>query len=480
MIIKDGIGMHSGFTKIETLMADVKTKIATMSYLPGTRLPSVRAAANTHQVSPSTVVEAYERLVTKGIIYAKAGAGFYVAEPTTPLSLAEIGPKLDRVVDPLWVSRQALESSDEALKPGCGWLPADWLYEEGMRRGLRRAAKADASVMSNYATPMGQPELRQFLARRMANVGITAEPTQIMLTDSGTHAIDLICRYLLRPNDTVVVDDPCYFNFHALLRAHRVKVVGVPYTAHGADVTAYANILNEHKPRLYITNAAIHNPTGATLSATTAHHILQLASAAGTYIIEDDIFADFEITPAPRLAALAGLQGASQVFYIGSFSKTLSASLRCGFITTNPRFLEGLLDLKIATGFGGGQLAASVVLSALSDSGYRKHLSHLHSRLAQARTHVLPRLAKLGITPWILPQAGMFLWCQLPTDSKLPKHNRASELARQCLAHGIVLAPGNTFSQAQNAEDFMRFNVAQSNDGRIFEVLAEVMGKTGF
>lgn len=470
--------MRTGMTKIEMLMKDVKTKIATMTYLPGTRLPSVRSAAQNHGVSPSTVVEAYERLVTEGVIYARVGAGFYVADQSPPLSLAEIGPKLDRVVDPLWVSRQALESSDDALKPGCGWLPADWLYEEGMRRGLRRAAKADATVMSNYATPMGQPELRQFLARRMANVGVQADPKQIMLTDSGTHAIDLICRFLLRPNDTVVVDDPCYFNFHALLRAHRVNIVGVPYTANGADVAVFANILKVHKPRLYITNAAIHNPTGATLSATTAHHILQLASAAGTYIIEDDIFADFEITPAPRLAALAGLQVASQIFYIGSFSKTLSASLRCGFIATNTDYLEKLLDLKIATGFGGGQLAASVVLSALSDSGYRKHLNHLHTRLAHARARVIPRLAKLGITPWILPQAGMFLWCHLPEDTSLPKHNRASELAKRCLAHGIVLAPGNTFSQLQNAENFMRFNVAQSNDGRIFEVLAEVMGQT--
>ena len=467
--------MQTGQTKIDMLMAEVKAKIATLSYLPGTRLPSVRAAASNHGVSPSTVVEAYERLVADGAIYARAGAGFYVADHSAPLSLAEMGPKLDRVVDPLWVSRQSLESSDSALKPGCGWLPDDWLYEEGMRRGLRQAAKADASIMSNYASPMGQAELRQFLARRMTNVGVNAEPTQIMLTDSGTHAIDLICRYLLRPNDTVVVDDPCYFNFHALLRAHRVNIVGVPYTATGADVEAFANILNTHKPRLYITNAAIHNPTGATLSANTAHHILQLATAAGLYIIEDDIFADFELTPAPRLAALAGLEGASQVFYIGSFSKTLSASLRCGFIATNPRFLEGLLDLKIATGFGGGQLAASVVLSALSDSGYRKHLNHLHARLAQARTHAVPRLAKLGITPWILPQAGMFLWCQLPKDSNLPKQHRASELAKRCLAHGMVLAPGNTFSQAQNAEDFMRFNVAQSQDARIFDILAQAM-----
>ena len=455
--------MKAELTRIEIVMAEVKEKIATVIYMPGTRLPSVRAAAKTNGFSASTVVEAYERLQTQGIIYSRPGAGFYVADSIAPLSLADIGPNLDRAVDPLWISRQALEPADDILKPGCGWLPPDWLYEQGMRRGLKTVARADAKVMSEYATPLGLLELRQLLTRRMAGLGIEAEPAQVILTDSGTQAIDLIFRFLLTPGDTVVVDDPCYFNFHALLKAHRVKVVGVPYTATGPDVTAFAVILAEHKPRLYITNAAIHNPTGATLSPATAYQVLQLAQAAGLYLVEDDIFADFETTPAPRLAALDGL---SQVFYIGSFSKTLSASLRCGYIAAPKEWVESLLDLKIATGFGGSQLAAAVVLAALTDNGYRKHINTVHTRLAKARAQTVPRLAKLGIVPWLIPQAGMFLWCQLPDD------NSAAELATHCLAQGVVLAPGNAFSQAQNAQNFMRFNVAQASDARIYEVLA--------
>ncbi|MER2163508.1 MAG: PLP-dependent aminotransferase family protein, partial [Psychrobacter alimentarius] len=369
-------------------------------------------------------------------------------------------------VDPLWVSRQSLETTSEALKPGCGWLPPDWLYAEGMRRGLRYVAKADTSVISEYASPLGLLELRQLLTRRMAGLGIEAKPAQVILTESGTQSIDLIFRFLLMPGDTVVVDDPCYFNFHALLRAHRVNVVGVPYTPTGPDVDAFASVLNEHKPRLYITNAAIHNPTGATLAPATAYRVLKLAQAAGLYIIEDDIFADFETTPAPRLAALDGL---SKVFYIGSFSKTLSASMRCGYIAAPNEWVESLLDLKIATGFGGGQLAAAVVLSALTDSGYRKHMAALHNRLARARAQTVPRLTKLGIVPWLIPQAGMFLWC------KLPDNNSAAALANHCLAQSVILAPGNTFSQSKNVESFMRFNVAQANDAKIFEVLAQAL-----
>ena len=447
-------------------MAEIHSRIAARAYLPGTRLPSVRAQAQAMRVSVSTVVEAYERLAAEGAITSRPGSGFYVAGPVAPLALTQLGPRLDREIDPLWVSRQSLETDATVLKPGCGWLPADWLYEAGLRRALRALARADALALAEYATPLGHPGLRQFLARRLAGHGIEAPPGQIMLTESGTQAIDLVCRFLLSPGDTVLVDDPCYFNFHALLKAHRVQAVGVPFTPNGPDVERFAAALQAHAPRLYITNSGIHNPTGATLSPVTAHRVLKLADGAGLVIVEDDIFADFETSPAPRLAAFEGL---ARVIHIGSFSKTVSAALRCGYIAARGDWIESLVDLKIATTFGGGRLAADAVLMALTDSGYRKHLDALRLRLAQARVKTAARLEALGITPWLVPQAGMFLWCRLPQGLD------AADVARACLRDGVVLAPGNAFSQSQSAGDFLRFNVAQCSDERVFDVLARAL-----
>ena len=280
-----------------------------------------------------------------------------------------------------------------------------------MRRALRTLSRADDVALADYGTPLGLLALRQLLARRMAEHGIEVSPDQIMLTESGTQAIDLICRFLIEPGDTVLVDDPCYFNFHALLRAHRAKVVSVPYTATGPDIDLFAEALAEHRPRLYITNSALHNPTGATLSPVVAHRVLKLADQHDLTIVEDDIFADFETTPAPRLAAFDGLE---RVIHIGSFSKTLSASVRCGFIAARPDWIEGLLDLKIATSFGGASLSAELVLALLMDGSYRKHMEALRQRLDRARSETVARLKAIGIVPWIEPQAGMFLWCQLP------------------------------------------------------------------
>jgi len=297
-------------------------------------------------------------------------------------------------------------------------------------------------------------------------MGLETSPEQILLTESGTHSIDLVCRFLLEPGDTVLIDDPCYFNFHALLKAHRVQAVSVPYTPQGPDVARFADALQAHSPRLYITNSAIHNPTGATLSPLVAHRILKLADSSDLVIVEDDIFCDLETHAAPRLAAFDGL---SRVIQIGSFSKTVSASLRCGFIAARPDWTQDLADLKIATNFGGGRMAADIVLRTLTDSGYRRHMESVRLRLAQEMERTAARLQALGMKPWLVPQAGMFLWCQLPGGMD------ATALARTCLEDGVVLAPGNAFSQSQSAGDFLRFNVAQCSDARIFEVLARAL-----
>lgn len=457
-------------TRIAAVMAEVRSKIASRSYLPGTRLPSVRAQARALRLSVSTVVEAYERLAAEGVVASRPGSGFYVAGPAAPLALTEIGPRLDRQVDPLWVSRQALETGADALKPGCGWLPASWMYEAGIRRALRALARADTLELAEYATPLGHPGLRRLLSRRLAATGVEAAPEQILLTESGTQAIDLICRYLLEPGDTVLVDDPCYFNFHALLKAHRAHVVGVPYTPAGPDLERFQAAVQAHAPRLYITNSGIHNPTGAALSPVVAHRLLKIAEAAGLAIVEDDIFADFETAPAPRLAAFDGL---ARVVHIGSFSKTVSAALRCGYVAAPAGWVEGLADLKIATSFGGGRLAAEAVLTALTNAGYRRHMESVRLRLAEAMDTTLSRLQALGIRPWLRPQAGMFAWC------RLPEGRDAATIARACLKDGVVLAPGNAFSQSHSAGDFLRFNVAQSGDRRVFEVLARAIDGQG-
>jgi len=436
---------------------------------PGEKLPSIRGLAKTMNVSPSTVVGAYDRLAADGVIYARRGAGFFVADAARPFSVSEAGPQLDREIDPFWVSRQSLDSGPEVLKPGCGWLPPDWMPEAAIRKAVRSLARAPSGLLTDYGETRGAANLRQLLARQSAEDGLPIGPEQILLTSSGTQAIDLICRFFLRPGDTVLVDDPCYFNFQALLRAHRVEVSGVPFTPAGPDTALFEEALINHKPKLYITNSALHNPTGATLSPQTAHRLLTLAAARGLIIIEDDIFARLAPGPQPSLAVLDGLD---RVIRIGSFSKTVSASIRCGHIAARPDWIDALVDLQVATNFGGpSPVAAELLCCVLADGGTRKHTQTLHTRLAKARREVAAKLKLIGIVPWVMPKGGFYLWCRLPDGQD------AAEVARAALKENVVLAPGNVFSVSQSMTGFMRFNVSQMGNGAIYKVLGNVTGR---
>jgi DNA-binding transcriptional MocR family regulator len=465
-ITDSGDSATAADTLVARVMAALRQRIAGRTLPPGARLPSIRSLAAGMGVSKSTVVEAYERLAAEGVVQPRRGSGFYVSGHLPPLSLADLAPRLDRAVDPLWISRQSLDAGAGTLRPGCGWLPPEWMPEAALRRSLRRLGRSETVTLAEYGTPLGLAPLRQMLARRLAEREVEASPEQIMLTESGSQALDLTCRFLIEPGDAVLVDDPCYFNFHALLRAHRARIVGVPYTPAGPDLAAFEQALAEHRPRLYLTNSALHNPTGATLTATVAHRLLKLAERFDLTIVEDDIFADLEPEPAPRLAGLDGLE---RVIQIGSFSKTLSASVRCGFIAARRDWIEGLIDLKIATSFGASRLSAELVLGILTDGSYRKHVEGLRQRLAGAMAETRTRLAALGIEPWLTPRGGMFLWCRLPEEQD------AAAIAQAVLAEGIVLAPGNAFSLSQTARQFLRFNVAQTADPRIFAALREAM-----
>lgn len=457
-----------GGTRTVDVMSAIRAKVAGRALNSGDRLPSIRSLAATMGVSPSTIVEAYDRLAAEGLIRARRGSGFYVA-PTImpPLALAEVEPRRDRAVDPFWVSRQSLDADATVPKPGCGWLPPEWMPEAALRRATRALARTEADVLTNYGSTRGAMALRRLLLARLADDAIEASVDQLMLTGSGTQATDLICRFLLRPGDTVLVDDPCYFNFRALLRAHQARIVSVPYTPTGPDVARFEQVLGSERPRLYITNSALHNPTGATLSLQTAHRLLTAAAAHDLTIIEDDIFGDFEPERSPRLAALDGL---NRVIRTGSFSKTLSASVRCGYIAGRADWIEHLVDLQVATNFGGpSPVAAEIITRVLAGGSYRKHMDELRQRLTRTRRDVARKLQALGIEPWLMPRGGFFLWCRLTGGQD------ASAVARAALEDDVVLAPGNVFSVAQTAPSFMRFNVAHMNDARVWEVLRRAL-----
>lgn len=460
------------------ITAALTRRIATGALGPGEKLPSVRRLAQRLGVSPFTVVAAYDRLVAEGQLIARAKSGFFVApraQGTPRVLTLDPLPSQKSGIHPIWMMRQSLTAGPGQLTPGCGWLPPDWLPEAAIRAALRAVARQEGapSDLVEYGVPLGFRPLRELLARRLAEIEIPAEADRLLLTDSASQAIDLVCRYLVAPDDYVLVDDPGYFNFHAAVRAQRGRLLPVPMTPQGPDLDALDKLAAQHRPKLYLTNAGLQNPTGIRMGQAVAHRLLGLAQRHGFRILEDDIFRDFEAQPGMRLAALDGL---AHVIHLGSFSKTLSAATRIGYLAADPATLADLADLKLATSFGNNELSARVIHQLLSDGSYRKHVATLRDRLARCRVQVARRLDGLGLKSWSGDSGeGLFLWMALPRGYS------AATIAADALKSGIVLAPGSVFSPMSDDSrwgNYLRFNIAQSVDPRLTNVLRGLLNQS--
>jgi DNA-binding transcriptional MocR family regulator len=455
---------------IDQIVAAVSKRVEDRALRAGSRMPSIRHFALEHRISRFTVVQAYDRLVAMGYLNSRPGSGFYVAPRPRPAGGGEPLLKLERAVDVLWLIRNALRQPSTQPMPGAGWLPADWMDEDGIRRSLRALSRKSGDFLSGYGHPGGYLPLRELLQRRLAEIGVAAEPAQVILTKGATHALDLVARYFLRPGDTVLVDDPGYYLLFGALKSLGAKIVGVPWNSAGPDLAALDALLKEHRPKLFFTNTILHNPTGAVISQATAYRVLQLAEKHDFMIVEDDIYGDFHPGRPARLATLDQLD---RVIYVGSFSKTVSAALRVGYLACKREIAGQLTDLKLLTGLTTSEIGERLMHQLLIDGHYRKHLDRLRGRLQESRGKTLRSLEKLGLTPFVEPEGGMFAWIDMG-ESASPV-----EIAGAAAEMGIMLAPGNLFRPHQEPSRHMRFNVASCGDPAVSGFLAGALAGRG-
>ena len=381
-------------SRVERTATHIRDRVASRALAHGTRLPSVRELATKLGVSKSTVVEAYDRLAAEGVVSARRGAGFFVAgSARTPIQNGA-APRLEPAIDPSWINRHAMMGMADFVCPGAGWLPDSWVLDLGVQRALRLTARDDAQRRRQYDEPLGYAPLRRLFSVRLAERAVLVDPDQVIVTDSCSQALDIVCRFLLSPGDTVVVDDPCYFNFLSLLKASRVKIVAAPMTPDGPDVETLERLDVEHRPRLYLTNAGLQNPTGATLSPSKAHRVLRLAEDHDVLILEDDTFGDFEQEPVIRLA---GLDGLKRVVQVGSATKAVGAATRCGYIAARADWIGPLVDLKLTISMGNSVTGAAMLHRVLTESNYRRHLDGLRRKAADAMGLTLRNLRKHGL-----------------------------------------------------------------------------------
>ncbi|MGY2442516.1 aminotransferase-like domain-containing protein [Pseudomonas sp. SDO52101_S400] len=415
---------------------------------PATRLPSVRQIARSNLLSQSSVMEACERLVAQGVLASRQGSGFMVAAGKVFGNCAFEDERHGCDADYEWRG---------GLKLGDGALPESWREPDDLSYAIRQVARTDMASLFNYNTPLGLLSLREQIVKRLGLLDIKADDQRVLTTAGASHGLDLIVRTLFRAGDCVVVETPGYAPLFDLLRLHGVRMLEVRRTPGGPDLEALEVLLQQFRPAALFINSHHHNPTGSCLAPAVARRILQLSKTYELRLIEDDVYADLHNGSGTRLAALDAEEG--RVIYVGSFSKTLSSSLRSGFVLASVEVIEQLTRVKMISCMGTSRFSEAVLAVLLASGAYRKLVQRQRLRLNTDRTAALQALEDADWEVFGKPTGGLFIWARSPLADE-------GRLRRQASRHGVQLSCATSFSPSGEASDWQRINVAYACDPR--------------
>jgi len=447
-------------SRVGQIVSDIVGVIEQGLLKPGDRLPSIRAAAGQHAVAKNTMVEAYDRLVALGYVQAQRGSGFFVTTVHRPRPAAERRPHVAEALDLVWLLREQLDQKYVA-RVGDGRPPPSWTEGSELRKHLRPDRQREAQIEPGYGSPLGFVPLRERITLMLAERSIKADPSQILMTQGANHALDIIVRRLIEPGDVVLVDDPGYYPLYAKLKLAKAEVLGVRRNADGPDLDDLQSKAAMGRAKVFFTQSLAHNPTGNSISLPKAHRVLQIAMRHDLHVVDDDPFADVVPATSPRLATLDQLD---RVIYVSSFSKTLSASLRCGYVAASQSIIDALTDVKMLSVVNSSGYVERVVHDLIASGQYRHHLRRLSERIKVACAKAFEALEQLEIPIFGSPSGGYYLW------GKLPEHVNDLEFARKAAQESIFIAPGSVFSPSRAlTKPYMRVNVAYANDPRFIE-----------
>ncbi|MBW0448488.1 PLP-dependent aminotransferase family protein [bacterium M00.F.Ca.ET.228.01.1.1] len=449
---------------LSSSMADTLARQIEEGVFPaGTKLPSIREYAEASGCSKNTVISAFETLTANGLIEPRRGSGFYVARQVKAAAEPEDARVLDRAMDTVWLMREQLQVKPAVLNLGEGFPPIDWLEGTRLDQYHQRVVRTGVASLFRYGSRYGYLPLRQSLQQKLSGYEIDAPPSQIVLTHGANQAMDLVLRYFVRPGDAVLVDDPGYYPLFGKLKLSGANIIGVPREVDGPNLAELERCMVEHRPKLFFTQSVGHNPTGTDTSAAKAYRILQLAEHHDTVIVENDAFADLRPRSLTRIATLDQLR---RTIYIGSFSKSVSAALRVGFLACNAALASDLADVKMLIHVSSSEYSERTLAAIVSDGHFMRHTNQLQEKLRRATAAGKNVLKKVGASIFKESDQSMYLWASLPgwPDSM--------KLAKAMLNHGVILAPGAVFSPTSDkVSPYCRFNVGYLSDERFLSAL---------
>ncbi|WIE72819.1 PLP-dependent aminotransferase family protein [Curtobacterium sp. MCJR17_020] len=424
----------------------------------GVRLPAERGLATALGVSRTTVANAYARLRSDGFVVSVRGSGSVVHLPASLIGRPD-PERLGGVVD-----GELLDLRKAAMHSAPGMA-------EAVERAVRHVPAALAGI--GYDT-VGDPGLRAAIADRYTERGLPTDPSQVIVTIGAQHAIALLARVLVRRGDAVLVESPTYPHAHEAFREAGGRLVGVPVDARtGWDAAALETTLRRTAPAVAYVMPELHNPTGATMTASTRQLLLSVAASVGTTVVADETMGELRIDGAPSLPLAAADPSGASVVMIGSADKVFWGGLRIGWIRAAPALLQRLLAARPT-----GDLGTPVLDQLVARELVPRTAAVLEARreyLRQGRDDVVGAL-RARLPEWDVPSpaGGLTTWVGLGRPV-------SSALVLAARSEGVVLASGGVFGPDGGFERFLRvpFTMAPADRGRLVDVLERAWARVG-
>ncbi|CAM5275236.1 MocR-like pyridoxine biosynthesis transcription factor PdxR [Leifsonia shinshuensis] len=344
----------------------------------GERLPATRELAASLGVSRSTVSTAYERLTAEGYLVARVGSGTYVAMPAStpsraprrsaPSGTAARGAALPApawrdLADPLWSEPHPIAYDFSVGSPDPALFPAD-----AWRRSVMAALRGPALRSAHYADPAGPERLRAGIARHLGLArSVAATAADVVVTSGAQQAFDLLGRTLLRPGDTVIVEDPGYPPVRQLFEQLGARVVPVPVDQEGLRVDLLP------PARMVYVTPSHQFPLGGVLPLERRAALLEWAAREDAVVIEDDYDSEYRFG-ARALDPLQRLDADGRVVYVGTFSKTMLPGLRLGFVVAPPSLVPALRSAKRLTDWHNDVVTQAAMASLLDSGAFASHV----------------------------------------------------------------------------------------------------------
>ncbi len=442
----------------QKLAALLEGMIQSKSLRPGDRVPSVRQFSLQQRVSVPTALQAYATLEKRGVIEARPKSGFYVSprpsnripEPQGPAG----APKITTfsTTDPF--ESLLADHARSKLVPLGAALPSPTLLP-GLKlsRTLSTIARRLGPDGVYYDVAPGNEGLRREIARRSLEYGCALKPEEIVVTVGATEAVSLALRVACKPGDTVVVESPTYFGLARMLREMKLKALPVPVnSATGIDLDALKRALRRNRVAACVLIPSFHNPVGFVMPDDHKKAAVEMLTARGIPIIEDDIYGDLQ-HQGQRPRCMKAFDPDGGVMLCSSYSKTLAPGYRVGYIVPG-RWHSSVMALKQVSTLCGATLPTLAVAEFLKNGGYDRYLRSVRQAYRQQVERMRAALVESfpeGIA-MTRPQGGFLLWCQLPSQVD------SLQLSTQARAAGISIAPGPLFAPDGGFRNFIRLN----------------------